>query len=175
MKIIVTSLTTTWLIQFIKRWLALKLLKRARKMNFSFHCQARLLRNGWEIATVQILATWASKSITWLMRPLDAPTNFSGASNVTFRLLSYAIWLTTRKHTDKKSLTSVRIVATPSSRLATATVTTWAAPAWQPTATRSSALLSLRMLFWHSLVTSRNHHLVTSSTEWPLYKNSLNI
>lgn len=162
--------TTTWLIQFIKRLPALNLMRRATKTYLFFHRQVRLLRSGWEIATVQILATWASKSITWSMRLRDALTNFSDASNVTFRHLSSAIWLTTRKHTGKRSVTNVRIVATPSSRPVTATVTTWAAPAWQPTAPRYSALWSLKTRSWHNLVSSRNHHQLISTEQRPLYE-----
>ena len=88
---------------FTKRWLNLRLFKSQSQ---SKQTHRRWSKSESGIATVQILATWASRSTTgWIRRPAE-PTNFSDASVVTFRRPNYVIWSTTKRPTTSKNTTS---------------------------------------------------------------------
>ena len=90
----------------------------------------RRLRSGFATDMDPTRAIWASKNITWWTSRQEEPTSYSSASNVISKRLSSAIWSITKRRTARKNPTSAPTAATPSSRLATATGTTWAALAW---------------------------------------------
>ena len=94
---------TTKSTPFTKRWLNSRLFK---SQSHSKQTHRRWSKSGSGIATVQIIATWASRSTTgWIRRPAE-PTNFSDASAVTFRRPNYVIWSTTKRPTTSKNTTS---------------------------------------------------------------------